>query len=88
MSDERTYKKSECEAIVERLSEYLDGEMKQELCEEFEGHVGSCRPCERFLESLRNTVKLTASATSPTMSEEVRRDVKRAYENLKRERGR
>jgi predicted anti-sigma-YlaC factor YlaD len=86
MSEDRIYPKSECRAIVEQLSEYLDGELKQELCSEFEGHVGNCKPCQSFLDTLRNTVQLTATAPSPTMSDEIRRDIKRAYERLKRER--
>jgi anti-sigma factor RsiW len=86
MSKHEVYPKSECRAIVERLSDYIDGELKQELCAEFEGHVGHCVPCQRFLESLRNTVALTASAPSPKMSDDIRREVKEAYEKLQQER--
>ncbi len=87
MSHDHKHGSGDCRAMFERLSEYLDGELPPDLCMEFEGHLGDCDPCEKFLESLRRTVKLTALAPSPTLSDEVRRDVQAAYRKLRRERG-
>ena len=87
MSHEHTHGSGDCRAMFERLSEYLDDELPPDLCKQFEGHLGDCDPCEKFLESLRRTVKLTTSTPSPRLSDDVRRDVKAAYQKLRNERG-
>ena len=46
-----------CREMFAALSDYLDEELPADLCREIEQHMGGCRPCETFLDSLRETVR-------------------------------
>jgi RNA polymerase sigma-70 factor (ECF subfamily) len=82
MSHEHGPGTRECREIFERLSEYLDGELSPDLCAQLEGHLGDCPPCVAFLESLRRTVRWTASVDAPALPEEVRDRVREAWRRL------
>ncbi len=46
-----------CKAMCAELSNYLDEQLDDSLCEELERHLGSCEPCQVFLSSLEATIK-------------------------------
>ncbi len=72
----------ECGAIFAKLSEYLDGELPADLCEEMREHIEDCAPCVEFVESLRRSVALCKSAPvgSPgALSASLREELLRAY---------
>ena len=46
-----------CREMFAALSEFLDDELPPDLCRNLERHMADCRPCETFLESLRQTVE-------------------------------
>jgi anti-sigma factor RsiW len=56
--------------MFERLSEYIDGELDESLCECFDEHLQDCEPCQRFIATLRKTVELCreSGADSPPQS--------------------
>lgn len=66
-----------CREMFARLSEYIDGELPDDLCARIERHMGDCTPCERFLESLRRTVRLVESDPAETLPDDVRRELAR-----------
>ena len=47
-----------CRELVELVTEYLDGELPAATRARFEKHLRRCRACERYLEQLRQTVRL------------------------------
>jgi anti-sigma factor RsiW len=47
-----------CRELVELATEYLDGVLPQATRARVEAHLGDCDGCERFLEQLRQTVRL------------------------------
>jgi len=47
-----------CQEIVEFLMAYLDGELEQETRSTFEKHVGLCPPCEDYLRSYQEAIRL------------------------------
>jgi len=49
---------SQCIEIAERLSEYLDGELPDEIRDLVEAHNAQCAECESFMDSLRRTKEL------------------------------
>lgn len=83
MSCENGHGSLSCEEIFAKLSEYLDGELDETVCEQLEGHMGSCEPCQRFLESLRNTVSLFHDERPSRMPEGLRSKVCEAFRNFK-----
>ena len=46
-----------CREMFAALSDLIDAELPHDLCKQIESHLGGCRPCETFLESLRETVR-------------------------------
>jgi len=50
----------------ERLSEYIDGELRDRERERVEEHVGMCPQCRRVLATLRKTVAGLGSLMSPS----------------------
>jgi RNA polymerase sigma-70 factor (ECF subfamily) len=46
-----------CKAMFAELSNYLDEELDDSLCEELEKHLDGCGPCKAFLASLEATIK-------------------------------
>lgn len=47
-----------CRELFERLSEYVDGELSQELCEEIRRHMEGCEPCVAFAKTLKTTAEM------------------------------
>ena len=47
-----------CQEIFERLGDYIDRELDDEICKEIEGHVENCEPCIAFINTLKKTVEL------------------------------
>jgi anti-sigma factor RsiW len=53
-----THDPQNCKEIFSLLSQYLDLELPQEVCQEIDEHLAGCSPCVEFVESLRKTVAL------------------------------
>jgi anti-sigma factor (TIGR02949 family) len=47
-----------CRELFERLSEYVDGELSQEICEEIRRHMDGCEPCVAFAKTLKKTAEI------------------------------
>jgi anti-sigma factor RsiW len=48
----------ECGDVFAKLSEYLDGELPEDICAKMHQHIGDCEPCVEFVESLRKSSEL------------------------------
>src|SRR5437868_13607801 len=46
-----------CKAMFAELSNYLDEQLDDSLCEELERHLNGCGPCKAFLSSLEATIE-------------------------------
>jgi RNA polymerase sigma-70 factor, ECF subfamily len=46
-----------CKAMFAELSNCLDEQLDDSLCEELERHLGGCEPCKAFLSSLEATIE-------------------------------
>ncbi len=79
-----------CKQMFAELSNYLDEQLDDSLCEELEKHIGGCEPCKVFLASLEATIEQCRKAPSecPTRKEssklrkELVRNYKRAVASL------
>ena len=80
MTSPHEHGSASCREMLERLSEYLDGELGEPGCAEIEGHLHDCEPCVRFLQSLRATVAHVGSLKRAALPEEVRQACLLAYE--------
>lgn len=48
----------ECGDVFALLSEYLDGELPDDLCARIGAHIEDCAPCVEFVESLQRAREL------------------------------
>jgi anti-sigma factor RsiW len=68
----------DCEELVERVTEYLDGALDPALRRAFESHVGECPGCNEILDQFRAVVMTTgalrvndAAAVDPDLRDEL-----------------
>jgi hypothetical protein len=76
-----------CPQIFALLSEYLDAELPEDLCEKLSKHIEGCAPCVEFVESLRQSIavckEFRPEALPGPLAEEVRARLRSAYEGMK-----
>lgn len=69
-----------CLDLLASLSDYVDGELPQGLCDEIEKHMSECENCRIVVDTLRKTVYLYRSASPvDSVPEAIRR---RLYRRL------
>ncbi|MBN8658452.1 MAG: zf-HC2 domain-containing protein [Anaerolineae bacterium] len=62
-----------CQALLGSLSEYIDGELPANLCEEIEKHLAGCENCRIVLNTTKRTIDLVQI---PSPQEAVPQDVR------------
>lgn len=53
-----------CKAMFAELSDYLDEQLDDSLCEEFEHHMAGCEPCQAFIATLKATIEQCRNSAS------------------------
>lgn len=75
-----------CKELFAQLSNYLDNELDESLCEELEKHMDGCQPCQVFLSSLEETIRQCRQAPNdcpdPRVAGRLRRDLLARYQAL------
>jgi len=62
-----------CRYLLTSLSEYVDGELSDDLCQELERHMEGCEDCQIVVNTLQKTVYLYhKTAGSPDIPSDVR----------------
>ena len=49
---------SECRSLLSFLSDYIDGDLSDELCQAIEKHTAECGDCRIVVDTLRRTISL------------------------------
>ncbi len=69
-----------CRQLLGSLSQYVDGELDDELCNALEQHLEGCEDCRIVVDTLRKTVYLYHTAAT---GDEIPSDIrKRLYKTL------
>jgi anti-sigma factor (TIGR02949 family) len=67
------HRHEECRQLLNSLSDYVDGDLPQELCDEIELHMKDCENCRIVVDTLSKTVSLYRTTSAPTpVPEDVR----------------
>jgi len=62
-----------CRILLDSLSDFVDGDLGNELCAEIDRHLQDCENCRIVIDSLRKTVYLYhVAAGPPSMPDDVR----------------
>jgi hypothetical protein len=51
-------KDPKCHALLGSLSDYVDGTLSEELCDEIDRHIAECQDCNIVVDTLRKTISL------------------------------
>jgi RNA polymerase sigma-70 factor, ECF subfamily len=74
-----------CKAMFAELSNYLDQQLDDSLCEELERHLNGCEPCQAFLSSLEATItqcrRFPAECPTGRRAAKLRKQLLKDYEN-------
>ncbi len=65
-----------CRELFARLSEYVDGELPREICQEIRRHIEGCEPCEAFARTLKKTADLCHRLPSKPIPPDVAADLR------------
>ena len=57
-------KSAECKSLLETLSDYVDGTLDEELCEEIQRHIVECQDCRIVVDTLKKTIYLYHATAS------------------------
>lgn len=73
---------SDCIAMFEKLSEYIDGELDAATCRKIEKHLEDCIPCRICLLTLKKTVRLCKEMTPNPVPEDLSQRLREMIENF------
>lgn len=65
-----------CRKLLDRMSEYLDGDLPAGELADIESHLHACHHCEACLAALRRTIEICRAQELPPLPEEVRRELR------------
>jgi predicted anti-sigma-YlaC factor YlaD len=63
-----------CQIMLSLLSDFVDGELKQELCFQIESHLSQCPECSIVVDTLKKTIYLYKN--SANVNDQVPNDVR------------
>ena len=76
----KKHEHNNCRQLLGSLSEYVDGELSEELCSMLEHHLEDCEDCRIVVDTLRKTVTLyQKTAESDVLPSDIR---ERLYKSL------
>jgi anti-sigma factor (TIGR02949 family) len=52
-----------CRHLLDSLSEFVDGDLDAEICNEIERHISGCEDCQIVVDTLRKTIFLYHTTT-------------------------
>jgi anti-sigma factor RsiW len=55
---------STCKSLLGFLSDYVDGDLSEKLCQEIESHAAECENCRIVVDTLRKTISLYHESAS------------------------
>lgn len=65
-----------CQQLFALLSEFIDGQLPEDICRQMEAHLADCQPCHVFLRTLQATVETCRRLPSSPLPEETRRELR------------
>jgi anti-sigma factor RsiW len=68
-----------CQELVELVTEYLEDTMPPEERLRFEAHLSGCRPCQAYLEQMRQTIRSMGALSEEAVPPETREELLAAF---------
>jgi len=64
-----------CQELVELVTDYLEGALTPGELARFEAHIGRCDNCTRYLEQMRQAIRVTGTLTPDDISPEAEEEL-------------
>jgi RNA polymerase sigma-70 factor (ECF subfamily) len=61
-ASQASFRPAKCKEMFAELSNYLDDQLDDSMCEELQKHIGGCEPCKAFLASLEAAIQVCRKA--------------------------
>lgn len=71
----------ECKQLVALLSEFIDGQLPDHLCQEIQAHIADCEPCVAFVNTLRKTIQMCQQLPQQPLPDELKSRLKELLQN-------
>jgi anti-sigma factor RsiW len=68
-----------CTEIVEVVTDYLEGQVDDDLRTEIEAHLALCPGCHTYLEQMRATIRVIGHVPVESLSDTARDDLMNAF---------
>lgn len=68
-----------CQQVVELVTDYLEGELEQDLAAEIEAHLALCAGCATYLEQMRTTIGALGRVPVESLSAEAQAELVRVF---------
>lgn len=68
-----------CQELVELVTDYLEGTLSPVDLRRFEEHTAGCENCTRYLEQLRQTIRIAGTITTDDLSTEMEDELVNAF---------
>ena len=72
-----------CKELVEIVTDYLEGTLREHDRARFDAHIMSCPGCREYVEQMRITIKATGRVTVESISSGARDELLRAFRRMK-----
>jgi hypothetical protein len=68
-----------CEDLVELVTDYLDGELDEDVAAKFEQHLAICPGCRTYVDQMAQTASLLGEIPADTLSREMQTSLLDAF---------
>lgn len=72
-----------CQELVELVTDYFEGALASEDRRRFEHHLAECGNCRRYLEQMRETIRIAGSLTPEAVDSEAEAALLGAFRHWK-----
>ena len=70
-----------CKAVVELVTDYLEGTLPDDLRLKMEAHLSGCDGCTHYVEQMRETIRLMGEVREENLSPRQRADLLTLFHN-------
>jgi len=76
--------KMTCKDLVELVTDYLEGRLPDEVRMRMEKHLSGCDGCTKYLEQMRQTIRLTGQVREETLTPQQLDDLLQLFRDWKK----
>ena len=48
----------DCDSVLEQISDFIDADAREEICQQIQAHLSVCKDCSVFVDKVKKTIVL------------------------------